>query len=148
MSLKRVGLSAALVAAAITGTVAATGSAALATPPGPGVKGVIIWQKTVGDTDFILRDITIPAGQATGWHYHQGTLYAQVKNGTLSHFDSTCASDGTYRKGQFLSEPSGAGNVHIGRNLGATDVVLEVLYVNPAGAPLSTDAPNPGCDFE
>jgi quercetin dioxygenase-like cupin family protein len=148
MSLKRMGLSAALVAAAITGTVAATGSAALATPPGPGVQGVIIWQKTVGDTDFILRDITIPAGQATGWHYHQGTLYAQVKKGTLSHFDSTCASDGTYRKGQFLTEPSGSGNVHIGRNLGATDVVLEVLYVNPAGAPLSTDAPNPGCDFQ
>jgi quercetin dioxygenase-like cupin family protein len=148
MSLKRTGLRAALVAAAITGTIAATGSAALATPPGPGVAGVIVWQKTVGHTDLILRDITIPPGQATGWHYHQGTLYAQVKQGTLSHFDSTCAADGTYHKGQFLSEPSGSTHVHIGRNLGRTNVVLEVLYVNPAGAALSTDAPNPGCDFQ
>jgi quercetin dioxygenase-like cupin family protein len=148
MSLKRMGLGSALVAAAVTGMVAVSGSAALATPPGPGVAGVIVWQKTVGQTDLILRDITIPPGQSTGWHYHEGTLFGRVKKGTLSHFDSDCSRDGTYRTGQVLSEPSGSDHVHIGRNLGRTDVVLEVLYIDPAGSPLSTDAPNPGCDFQ
>jgi hypothetical protein len=38
--------------------------------------------------------------------------------------------------------------VHIGRNLGSTAVILDVLYVDPAGSPLSEDAPNPGCDFQ
>ncbi|MCX4428657.1 cupin domain-containing protein [Streptomyces mirabilis] len=119
-----------------------------ATPGGPGVTGKVITRSTVGGSDYILREVTIPPGQATGWHFHDGTLYAYVKQGTLSHFDSTCKSDGAYSKGSFLEEPPGAANVHIGRNLGATDVILEVLYVLPHGAPFSQDAPNPGCDFQ
>ncbi|MGW0949415.1 cupin domain-containing protein [Streptomyces sp. NPDC002623] len=122
--------------------------AAYATPGGPGVTGKVIARSTIGGTDYILREVTIPPGQATGWHFHDGTLYAYVKHGTLSHFNATCASDGVYPEGSSLKEPSGAGNVHIGRNLGATDIVLEVLYVLPHGAPFSRDAPNPGCDFE
>lgn len=121
---------------------------AFATPAGPGVTGKIISQTTIGGTDYILRQITIPAGQSTGWHYHDGTLYGFVQHGTLSHFDSDCQADGVYKAGQSLTEPSGADHVHIGRNLGRTDVVLDVLYVLPHGAPLSEDAPNPGCDFQ
>lgn len=121
---------------------------AQATPPGPGVSGRVISQTTVGGTDYILREITVPAGQATGWHYHDGPLYGVVKKGTLSHFDSTCASDGVYPKGSFIEEPAGSGNVHIGRNLGETPLVLEVLYVLPHGAPFSQDAANPGCPFQ
>lgn len=138
---------------AVTGAVAAAtvlvaGPTAQATPPGPGVTGRIISQKTVGDTDYILREITIPPGQATGWHYHDGPLYAFTQQGTLSHYDSTCASDGVYPKGSFIQEPAGPGNVHIGRNEGDTPVVLDVLYVLPHGSPFSEDAPNPGCPFE
>ncbi|MGP4013465.1 cupin domain-containing protein [Streptomyces sp. 4N124] len=121
---------------------------AFATPAGPGVTGKIISQTTLGGTDYILRQVTIPPGQSTGWHYHDGTLYGFVQQGTLSHFDSDCESDGVYRAGSGLTEPSGADHVHIGRNLGTTDVVLDVLYVLPHGAPLSEDAPNPGCDFQ
>ncbi|MFJ2828379.1 cupin domain-containing protein [Streptomyces sp. NPDC087263] len=121
---------------------------AYATPPGPGVTGTVITQTTVGDTDYILREITVPAGQSTGWHYHDGTLYGLVKEGTLSHFDSNCAPDGTYQAGATLTEPSGSDHVHIGRNLGTTPLVLDVLYVLPHGAPFSEDAPNPGCDFQ
>ncbi|MCT9008667.1 cupin domain-containing protein [Streptomyces rhizosphaerihabitans] len=119
-----------------------------ATPPGPGVSGRTIAQTTVDGTDYILREITIPAGQATGWHYHDGPLYGYVKQGTLSHFDSTCAKDGLYRAGDSLTEPSGPTNVHIGRNLGTKPLVLDVLYVLPHGAPFSEDSPNPGCAFE
>ncbi|ADI03460.1 hypothetical protein SBI_00339 [Streptomyces bingchenggensis BCW-1] len=110
--------------------------------------GKVIAQSTVAGRDYILREVTIPPGQATGWHFHDGTLYAYVKQGTLSHFAATCKSDGVHPQGRFLEEPPGADHVHIGRNLGATDVVLEVLYVLPHGAPFSQDAPNPGCDFQ
>jgi quercetin dioxygenase-like cupin family protein len=125
-----------------------TAGIAQATPPGPGVSGKIIAQETVGDTDYTLREITIPPHQATGWHYHDGTLYGVVKEGTLSHFDSTCKSDGVYPRGSTIVETSGSNHVHIGRNLGETPVVLDVLYVLPHGSPLSEDAPNPGCDFQ
>ncbi|GAA3167647.1 MULTISPECIES: cupin domain-containing protein [Streptomyces] len=120
---------------------------ASATPGGPGVTAKDIARITVGDTDHILREITVPPGQGTGWHYHDGTLYGRVEQGTLSHFDATCASDGVYPKGSSIEEPAGAGHVHVGENRGTTDVVLTVLYVLPHGAPFSQDAPNPGCPF-
>ena len=135
--------------AAVAATMTLTGVAtAEATPGGPGVTGKTIWEKTVGGKDYILRQVTIPPGQATGWHFHDGPLYGHVAEGTLSHFDSTCESDGVYEAGSSLKEPAGPTNVHIGRNLGTTPVVLDVLYVLPHGAPDSQDAPNPGCDFE
>ncbi|MEU8809093.1 cupin domain-containing protein [Streptomyces violaceoruber] len=142
----RTTLRAAAVGTALVG-LSLTPGIAQATPGGPGVSGTILAQWTEGGRDYVLREITIPAGQATGWHYHDGTLFAYVKQGTLSHFDSNCASDGVYKKGSFLKEPAGADHVHIGENRGADDVVLDVLYVMPHGAPLSEDAPAPGCDL-
>ncbi|WP_028799734.1 cupin [Streptomyces sp. 142MFCol3.1] len=136
------------VAGSLITAVSALAPGAQATPAGPGVTGRVISQTTVGGTDYILREVTIPPGQATGWHYHDGVLYGYVKQGTLSHFDAACTSDGVYPTGSALKEPAGPGNVHIGRNLGTTDVVLEVLYVLPHGAPFSEDAVNPGCDFQ
>ena len=136
-----------LLAAALTGLTLLAGPAN-ATPPGPGVTGTILWQTTVNGKDYILREITIPPGQSTGWHYHDGELHGLVKQGTLTHYDATCATDGVYRAGRTISEPSGPDHVHLGRNLGRTSVVLDVLYVNPAGSPLSEDAANPGCDFQ
>ncbi|MET9966027.1 cupin domain-containing protein [Streptomyces sp. NPDC006356] len=136
-----------IAAFAATATLAGVATAE-ATPAGPGVEGKTISQTTVGGKDYILRQITIPAGQSTGWHFHDGTLYGYVEKGTLSHFDSTCKSDGVYTSGSSLTEPSGRQHVHIGRNLGTTPVVLDVLYVLPHGAPLSEDSPNPGCDFQ
>ncbi|MFF9481826.1 cupin domain-containing protein [Streptomyces sp. NPDC014733] len=120
---------------------------AQAAPGGPVITAKDIARTTVGDWDYILREITIPPGQGTGWHYHDGTVYGHVKQGTLSHFDSTCASDGVYPKGSEITEPAGADHVHIGENRGTTDVVLEVLYVLPHGAPYAQEVPNPGCDF-
>jgi quercetin dioxygenase-like cupin family protein len=111
------------------------------------VSGRVIAQTTVDGTDYILREVTVPPGQATGWHYHDGPLYGYVKEGILSHFDSTCVSDGRYRAGDSPTEPPGPTNVHIGRNLGTKPLLLEVLYVLPHGAPLSEDAPAPGFDL-
>jgi quercetin dioxygenase-like cupin family protein len=138
---------AAIVLATVTG-LSLMGGPAEATPPGPGVTGKILWQRTVGDHDLVFREIHLPAGQSTGWHTHDGNLYAVVRKGTLSHFESDCEPDGMYRTGSFVFEPGGATHVHIGRNLGGTEVILDVLYVLPHGAPLSEDAPNPGCPFQ
>ncbi|MET9557404.1 cupin domain-containing protein [Streptomyces sp. NPDC006645] len=140
----RVGM---IAAGAATAVLVGAGTAG-ATPAGPGVVGTIISRTTVGDKDHILRRITIPAGQSTGWHFHHGTLYAFVEQGTLSHFDATCESSGVHPAGSALTEAPGAENVHIGRNLGTVPLVLDVLYVLPHGAPLSEDAPDPGCDFQ
>jgi quercetin dioxygenase-like cupin family protein len=136
------------VAAIAAGAALTGGTAAVATSPGPGVTGTVLSQTTVGTTDYILREITIPAGQSTGWHYHDGTLYGWVKQGTLSHFNSDCQPDGVYPRGSFIQEPAGGSHVHVGINKGKTPVVLDVLYVLPHGAPFSEDAPNPGCGFQ
>ncbi|GGZ40962.1 cupin domain-containing protein [Streptomyces bluensis] len=137
-----------VITGAVTAATVLVGGTAQATPQGPGVTARVIGQTTVNGTDYTLREITIPPGQTTGWHYHDGPLYGVVKQGTLSHFDSSCASDGVYRTGNTIQEPAGAEYVHIGRNLGDTPLVLNVLYVLPHGAPFSQDAPNPGCPFE
>jgi quercetin dioxygenase-like cupin family protein len=116
--------------------------------PSSGVTATIIAQHTVGGKDYILRQITIAPGGSTGWHYHDGTLYALVARGTLTHTDADCTTTDVYPTGSTFIEPTGADHVHIGRNLGSTPVVLDVLYVDPAGRPLSGDAPNPGCSFQ
>ena len=133
----------AIAALAVLGLV--LGSGAASATPGSGVTARVLAQKIVGDKDYIVREITIAPGGATGWHYHRGTLYALVKAGTLSHADADCTTIDVYPAGSAFTEPSGAENVHIGRNTGTTPVVLVVLYVDPAGAPLSDDAPDPGC---
>jgi quercetin dioxygenase-like cupin family protein len=131
----------------VLGTLALSATAADATPPS-GVTGTIITRTTVGGKDIILREITVSPGGTTGWHFHDGTLYALVKQGTLTHSDSDCVTTDVYPAGSTFIEPEGADHVHIGRNIGTTPVILEVVYVLPHGSPLSEDAPNPGCGFQ
>ncbi len=97
--------------------------------------------------DYILRQITIDPGGSTGWHFHDGRLYALIAQGTLSHYRSDCSVDGIYSAGNTLIEPSGSDHVHIGNNSQTTPLVLEVVYVNPAGSPLSEDAAPPNCQL-
>lgn len=135
------------IAGAVTATAVLTPGVASATPSS-GVSGTIISKTTFLGTDYIRRQITIEPGGSTGWHWHDGTLYAYVEKGTLTHNDADCTTTEVYSDNTSFVEPSGADNVHIGRNLGTTPVVLDVLYVDPAGSPLSEDAPNPGCRFQ
>jgi quercetin dioxygenase-like cupin family protein len=134
-------------AGAVAATIALTPGIANATPPS-GVSGVILSKVTIADKDYILRQITIQPGGSTGWHWHDGTLYAFVEQGTLTHTEKDCTTTDVYSKGAAFVEPSGSANVHIGRNLGTTPIILDVLYVDPAGSLLSEDAPNPGCSFQ
>ena len=139
----------ALATAAAVGVSAAMLPATASATPGSGVTAVTIFDKTIGNTEYVLKEITLaPHTGSTGWHYHPGKVSAVVKQGVLTHNMSDCSIDGIYHRGQFISEESGSGYVHIGRNLGDTPVVLEVLYQDPVGQPLAVDAPNPGCDFQ
>ena len=137
-------LTAGIAALALLGV---TTGVADATPPS-GVTAKILYQTTVGGKDYILREITLAPGGTTGWHWHDGTLYALVKSGTLTHTMADCTTTEVYSTGATFIEESGSDHVHIGRNLGSAPLVLDVLYVDPAGSPLSEDAPNPGCSFQ
>jgi quercetin dioxygenase-like cupin family protein len=112
-----------------------------------GVSAKVLWQRTADGVDYVFREITIAPGGSTGWHWHDGRLYGVIKQGTLTHNMASCAVDGVYTSGSSIFEPSGADHVHIGRNVGDTALVMQVLYVLPAGSPLSEDAPDPGCGF-
>ncbi|WP_425476262.1 cupin domain-containing protein [Gordonia oleivorans] len=92
-----------------------------------------------------VREITIAPGGTTGWHYHDGQLVGLVRAGTLTHPGADCKPV-IYRTGDIIKEPAGQSNTHVGRNLGNTPVVLDVLYLIPLGKPLFEDAPAPGCD--
>jgi quercetin dioxygenase-like cupin family protein len=115
--------------------------------PNRGVTSTLLNQSTLNGHDYITREITITPGGSTGWHWHDGELIAVVKQGTLTHNMSDCSIDGVYNAGDPVIEPAGPDHVHIGRNLGAVPMILQVIYVDPVGKPLAEDAPDPGCNF-
>jgi quercetin dioxygenase-like cupin family protein len=115
--------------------------------PNRGVTSTLLNQSTLNGHDYITREITIAPGGSTGWHWHDGELIAIVKQGTLTHNMSDCSIDGLYNAGDPVIEPAGPDHVHIGRNLGAVPMILQVIYVDPVGKPLAEDAANPGCNF-
>ncbi|MDT5016990.1 MAG: hypothetical protein QOD39_3150 [Mycobacterium sp.] len=122
-------------------------SATASATPSTGVEAVTLSQSTVDGVDYITRQITIAPGGSTGWHYHKGRIYGVIREGTLTHDAANCTVDGVYPPGAPITEASGSGNVHIGRNLEPVPLVMWVLYIQPAGTPLSVDAPDPGCGF-
>ena len=103
------------------------------------------WKRTADGFDYTFREITLAPGGSTGWHTHPGRVYGIVKEGTLTHSLADCTIDGIYPTGAGVFEPPGM--THIGRNLGVAPVVLQILYILPAGSPLSVDQPDPGCGF-
>ncbi|WP_308474977.1 cupin domain-containing protein [[Mycobacterium] kokjensenii] len=133
-------LSAALVAASASVPVAAA-------TPNYGVDAVTLSQTTVDGRAYLLREITIAPGGSTGWHWHAGTVFGVVRQGTLTHQRADCSLDGVYGPGDPITEPGGPDDVHIGRNLGATPVVMQGVYLLPIDAPLSYDAADPGCGY-
>jgi len=131
---------AAVAAAALLGAGAPAGAT-----PATGVSATLVYDKTIGGTRVAVREITIAPGGDTGYHYHDGPVYARVKAGTLTHYGDDCRVDHVYRTGAAVAEPAGPRNVHIGRNEGWTPLVLEAVYILPAGAPFAQDAPAPSC---
>lgn len=138
-----------LAPASVAAVVMSLGSLATATAtPGIGLDAETLSQATLDGHDYITKQITIAPGGSTGWHWHPGRVFGVIRAGTLTNDFSDCSIDGIYPTGAPISEESGPGNVHIGRNLGVDPVVMWVVYIDDAGAPLSVNAPNPGCPFE
>jgi len=111
--------------------------------PASGTASRILLRLTLGSRDLIVRHTVIEPGGTSGWHYHDGPLIVLVARGTLDH----PYADGApvrYRRRQIFREPSGPGNRHVARNLGAEPVTLIALYLLPKGSPLSRGAPGPG----
>ncbi|MGE4360964.1 cupin domain-containing protein [Mycolicibacterium vanbaalenii] len=134
------------VAVAAVAAVAAVGSAGASATPGEGVDAVTLSESSVDGKSYVARMITIAPGGTTGWHYHPGDVFAVVRAGTLTHYAAaSCAVDGVYGAGAPISEASGPGYVHVGRNEGAEPLVMWVLYANPPATPLAIDVPDPGC---
>jgi quercetin dioxygenase-like cupin family protein len=115
--------------------------------PSAGVEAVDLSASTVDGHDYITRELTIEPGGSTGWHWHQGHVYGVIEAGTLTHNRADCSVDGVYHTGDAIDEGSGPDQVHIGRNLESTPLVMQVRYVDAAGSPLAEDAPDPGCGF-
>jgi quercetin dioxygenase-like cupin family protein len=108
-SLIKILIRAGLAAVAATGlSLGAAAVPASASPAGPGVTKTIFSTTTTGSKGHIQRRFTLPPGQSTGWQYHDGTLVGYVEQGTPSHFDASCASEGVYNQGSFIKEPVGA----------------------------------------
>ncbi|MGH3642721.1 MAG: cupin domain-containing protein [Mycobacterium sp.] len=126
---------------------AAVAPQAQATPT-IGASAVTLSKQTTGGKEYIVSDITLAPGGSTGWHTHRGEIYGIVKAGELTHYSADCKQDGLYDVGDPIADPTGADHVHLARNLGTVPVILEVTYVDPAGAPTADSVANPGCDFE
>ncbi|MGV0624401.1 cupin domain-containing protein [Mycolicibacter minnesotensis] len=115
--------------------------------PASGISGQVLSRTTEDGRDYLLREITIEPGGSTGWHWHGGTVFGVVRQGTLTHNRADCSLDGIYGPGDAITEPGGPDHAHIGRNLGSTPVVLQAVYLLPIDAPLAQDATDPGCGY-
>ncbi|MBU3749667.1 MAG: cupin domain-containing protein [Mycobacterium sp.] len=133
-----------IAAGSITGS-----SVAWGTPP-TGVEVQILSQNVVNGIEYVVTRVTVAPGGGTGWHYHPGEVFGYIKDGTMTHWsvpgDGSCTVDAVYGAGAPVKEGVGPGFVHNGRNEGNTPLVMEVVYINPAGAPRSVEVPEPvGC---
>jgi quercetin dioxygenase-like cupin family protein len=97
-----------------------------------------------GPIDVATVHVTFQPGGSTGWHVHPGPALVTVKTGRLTlHRAKGCRSR-TFAAGQTFLE-YGPKDVNLTGN--ETDAVTEtvVTFLLPVGAPITADAPDPGC---
>jgi quercetin dioxygenase-like cupin family protein len=101
-----------------------------------------------GPSDFITQTVAFAPGGTSGWHSHSGPAFVSVKSGTATFYeadDPSCSPVVVPAGTVFIEQGE---DVHIARNEGTTDLVLNVLYITPVGAPQRVDQPAPGnCSF-
>lgn len=132
------------------GLILAAGAVTLACPasatPPAGVEVQTLSENVVDGTEYVVTRITVAPGGGTGWHYHPGEVFGFISAGTMTHYDGGCTVDAVYHAGAPVKEGVGPGFVHNGRNEGLVPLVMEVVYINPVGAPKSVEVPGPaGC---
>ncbi len=99
--------------------------------------------KTRGQSDAVVRNLSIAPGGDTGWHSHPGPVFVLVSAGTGSfyHADDLTFTPAVYPAGTGFVEAGG--DVHIFRNEGGVDLELTVLFLVPHSAPTRIDEPAP-----
>lgn len=104
--------------------------------------------QTKGPSDFITQTVAFAPGGTSGWHSHSGPALVSVKSGTATFYeadDPSCSPVVVPAGTVFIEQGE---DVHIARNEGTTDLVLNILYITPVGAPQRVDQPAPGnCPF-
>lgn len=119
------------------------GASPASATPASGVSVQTLSTNTVDGVEYTVTRITVAPGGGTGWHYHPGEVFGFVSEGTMTHYDGGCVMDAVYGTGAPVKEGVGSGFVHNGRNEGTTPLVMEVVYINPAGAPKSVEVAAP-----
>lgn len=94
------------------------------------------------DVTLTRRRVKMRPGENTGWHTHPGPLFVTVLQGSLTHYDRG-QEPTVYRSGDTFVEARGGEAVHLGANHGPELLVLDVIYVIPAGQPLRMAACGP-----
>lgn len=85
--------------------------------------------------------VTLPEGQATGWHRHGVPLFAYLLEGELT-IDYGAHGTRSYRAGDAFMEARDV--IHNGRNTASGDVRILAVYMAAEGLVLSHDAEPPG----
>lgn len=135
-----------LAVAVVTVAVAAATPAPATATPATGTEVAILSQNTVDGVEYAVTRITVAPGGGTGWHFHPGDVFGYIAEGSMTHYGPDCTVDAVYPTGAPVKEGVGPGFVHNGRNEGGTPLVMEVVYVNPVGAPKSVEVAEPiGC---
>ena len=99
--------------------------------------------KTKGISDVFVLENRLAPGATFGWHSHPGPSFVIVKSGTLSLYhadDPTCTATAVTAGQGFVDE---GGSVHVVRNETASEVVVVVTSIVPAGAARRIDEPAP-----
>jgi quercetin dioxygenase-like cupin family protein len=111
--------------------------------------GARVKLKTRGAVELITQRIVAQPEATFGWHSHPGENVNVILQGTLTlYHDEACTMGIEYPAGSaFPTHPS---QIHLARNLGATDVILFATYFAPKtdpATPVRIDAPLPaaGC---
>ena len=98
--------------------------------------------KVGSDTTVRTFTLTYPPGSSSGWHAHPGIVLAVVESGSVTRQFADCSAPETFTAGQAFTEVPG----HLVTNPGATDAVLRITQLFPAGTTvLREDLPDPGC---
>jgi quercetin dioxygenase-like cupin family protein len=97
-------------------------------------------------SEVVMVPTVIHPGKSSGWHTHPGPAFVIVISGTVTRYtvdrDGSCTS-ATYGAGQGFVEAPGV--VHIARNEGTADVLLQATFLDvaPGTAAFRSPAPAP-----
>lgn len=85
----------------------------------------------LANTDIVVTEIVIPAGESIAWHRHPGPAIVAVTSGTFEFVHADCSVT-RYGAGRaFVDEGR---HVHTGRATAGSDVRVLVTFMVPEGA--------------